>query len=214
MEHAMESVKVWDAWVRLFHWTLVVSMLGMYLTGEHLNNVHSYLGYFLIGLVSLRIFWGLVGSRYARFSNFVYSPGTVLRYLKGLVNGHPEHYLGHNPAGGLMIVVMLGVLLATMYTGLEALAVDGRGPLAHHTSVIRSAFADRNENHDKDREEDEAPRGGAREEEEFWEEAHEAMTSFMGLLILIHISGVFVSSWAHRENLVLAMINGNKNRQP
>ena len=103
-EQSGEPIVVWDPLVRIVHWGLVASFTVAYLSGDVIDDLHNGAGYAVLGLVLLRIVWGLVGSRHARFSNFVRGPGAVLRYLRSLASGRPEHHLGHNPAGGVMVV--------------------------------------------------------------------------------------------------------------
>lgn len=102
-------IRVWDAPVRVFHWLMVLSFTGAYLTAEseRWRMVHVSLGYALGGLVVFRLVWGVVGTRYARFSSFVRGPVVVLRYLRGMLGGQPVRYVGHNPAGAVAIVLML-----------------------------------------------------------------------------------------------------------
>ena len=123
----MKSEKVWDIFVRTFHWTLVGSMIGLYLSGDNFESVHTILGYFVICLVLLRIIWGFIGTKHARFHDFIYRPSKIYHYLKSLINGNPTHYTGHNPAGGLMVIVMLLSLLVTAFTGLRLSVARGRG---------------------------------------------------------------------------------------
>jgi len=113
------NILVWDLPVRLFHWLMVVCFVGAYLTAEseRWRLVHVTLGYTMAGLVVFRIVWGFVGTRYARFSNFVRGPKTVAVYLRSLLRGNPEHYVGHNPAGALAIMALLGLTLAVAATG-------------------------------------------------------------------------------------------------
>lgn len=116
---ARRGILVWDAPIRIFHWLMVLCFAGAYLTAESesLRLVHVTLGYTMAGLVGFRLVWGLAGSRYARFSNFVRGPAAVMRYLRSLVSGHPEHYIGHNPAGALAILALLGAALLLVATG-------------------------------------------------------------------------------------------------
>lgn len=116
---APPTALVWDLPVRLFHWLMVLSFAGAYLTAEteRWRLVHVTLGYTMVGLVGFRIVWGLVGSRYARFSSFVRGPKAVAHYLRSLVAGRPEHHLGHNPAGALAIVALLGLTVAIGVSG-------------------------------------------------------------------------------------------------
>ena len=102
---SVRKVLIWDAPVRVFHWLMVLSFAGAYLTAEseRWRLTHVTLGYTMAGLVAFRVLWGLVGTRHARFSSFVRGPAAIARYLRGLVGGRPEHHAGHNPAGALAI---------------------------------------------------------------------------------------------------------------
>ena len=113
------KVLVWDLPVRVFHWLLAGCFAGAYLTAEldSLRLVHVTLGYTVAGLVGFRIVWGLVGTRHARFASFVRGPRAVGRYLASLRRGRPEHHSGHNPAGALAIVAMLGLALLVTLSG-------------------------------------------------------------------------------------------------
>jgi cytochrome b len=206
------KVKVWDIWVRTFHWSLVVLFVIAYFTAEGENILHIYSGYAVLGLVIFRVLWGFVGSKYARFSDFIYPPKQVIQYIQGMVAGKPEHYLGHNPLGGWMTVALLAGLLVVSVTGLKLYAIEeGRGPLAStdQLMMIDNAFADR----DEDKEHSGRKHNNGENDEEMWEELHEVSTNITLLLILLHILGVFVSSRLHHDNLVKAMITGNKERQ-
>lgn len=211
-----KEIRVWDPLVRIFHWSLVLGFTVAFLTGDEEKNAHIYAGYVVLGLISFRVIWGLVGTKHARFSDFIYSPATVIRYLKGLFAFSPGHYRGHNPAGGWMVVLMLITLFAVSWTGMKAYAVaEGKGPLAGHypgVSVISIAQADSNErDHENNEHRGDHGEGGEDEEEdEFWEELHEAASNFMLFLVALHIMGVVVSGYIHRENLVKAMITGCK----
>lgn len=110
---------VWDAPVRVFHWLLVLSFAGAWLTAEseRWRMVHVTLGYTMAGLVAFRVLWGLFGTRHARFTDFVRGPAAVAAYLKSLLRGRPEHHAGHNPAGALAIVALLLVAVAVPATG-------------------------------------------------------------------------------------------------
>ncbi len=207
------TVPVWDLGVRLFHWSLVVLFVVAYLSGEEPIVVHAYAGYGIMGLLVFRIVWGFIGTQHARFGDFLFGPAKVLHYLKSLFTGSPEHYLGHNPAGGWMVLLLLLSLAATTWSGLEAYGAEGQGPLATDgISFVSAAYANGDE-HDEDDEHDEH---GERHEDhreggdEFWEEVHEALSNFTVFLIVIHLLGVFVSSLLHGENLVSAMVNGRK----
>lgn len=111
------TVKVWDPFVRVFHWSLATLFLVAYLTGDETEKVHIAAGYTIAGLVALRIVWGFVGPRHARFNDFVKSPRTVLAYLRDLALFRAPRYIGHNPAGGIMIVVLIVMLIGTCISG-------------------------------------------------------------------------------------------------
>ncbi len=196
-----QRVQVWDPMVRLFHWSLVIAFATAFVTGDENETVHAYAGYAVAALVVFRVIWGFIGTKHARFSDFIYGPGVTLAYLKGLVSGKPAHYLGHNPLGGWMVVALLLSLAATCWTGLEAYAADGKGPLAGATlTVMPQARAD----------EDGKAAGG----DEFWEELHESCADFTLLLVLLHLTGVIAASVLHRENLARAMVTGWKDAPP
>ncbi len=116
------KVLVWDAPVRVFHWLMVLSFAGAYLSAEseRWRLLHVTLGYTMAGLVGFRIVWGLWGTRYARFSSFVRGPAAIARYVGALLRGSPEHHTGHNPAGALAIVALL---LLTLGIGVSGWAV-------------------------------------------------------------------------------------------
>ncbi len=111
------TVKVWDVFVRTFHWSLATLFIVAYATGDEIERVHITAGYTIAGLLALRIVWGFVGPRHARFSSFVRSPRAVLAYLRDVVLLRAPRYLGHNPAGGAMIVALLAMLIGTSATG-------------------------------------------------------------------------------------------------
>ena len=110
---------VWDAPVRVFHWLLVASFALAWLTSEseRWQLVHVTAGYTMAALVAFRIVWGLVGTRHARFAQFVRSPRVAIDYLVSLAKGRPQHHAGHNPAGGLAILALLALAALTAATG-------------------------------------------------------------------------------------------------
>ena len=212
-----QFIKVWEIAIRVFHWTLVGCYALAFIGSENIPKLHVFFGYSVLFLVLFRILYGFVGSKYARFSNFLYRPSQIGDYLKGLLIGRPKHYIGHNPAGGVMIVILLLSLLSLTLTGLKAYGVKGHGLLAkHEISFMTNAFADSDDkkNHD---EHDSRKRPSQKnhateknEKDEFWEEVHETIAHFTLFLISIHILGVLVSSLVHRENFIKAMITGRK----
>jgi cytochrome b len=116
---AATRVLVWDAPVRVFHWLMVFSFTGAYLSAEseRWRLLHVTLGYTMAALVLLRLVWGLIGTRHARFANFVRGPAAVKRTLGTLLQGKPEHVAGHNPAGALAILALLGATLIVTAAG-------------------------------------------------------------------------------------------------
>lgn len=130
---AKRTIKVWDIWVRFFHWFLVAFILLSYLTGEvggfdftlpgterfvSNMNLHVWSGLAILGLVTFRLIWGFTGSTTARFKNFVRGPATILGYVKSILSGPVAFFAGHNPAGGAVVVIILIALLAQAGLGL------------------------------------------------------------------------------------------------
>jgi len=203
-----QEIKVWDIAIRMFHWSLVIFFFITYLSGEDEDSLlHIYAGYVVCGLILFRVVWGFIGTRYARFWNFIYGPATTLAYLKSLLTKNPVHYLGHNPAGGWMVILLLVCLFAVSWSGLELYASEDKGPLAGlNVTVINTAYA-HGDNDDEGH--------GSRERSEgdkFWSEFHEVLANFTLFLVAVHILGVIVSSILHRENLLRAIISGNKHK--
>jgi cytochrome b len=113
-------VLVWDPVVRIFHWSLVLAYAFAYFTEEDLMGLHRWAGYVAGGLIAVRLVWGLVGPRYARFADFVYRPAAVWAYFTDLLRFRGKRYLGHSPAGGAMIIALLVMLGAAVGTGIAA----------------------------------------------------------------------------------------------
>ncbi len=204
--NSKNTVAVWDILIRIFHWSLVIAFSLAYLTSEEENIWHIYAGYTVLGLVIFRILWGMIGSRHARFSNFICSPISVYHYICELRAGSAKHYLGHNPLGGWMVAALLATLLVVTISGLKVYAIEeGRGPLASNTATVTLLSVAHAEDDAGDKTEETENQG-----EEFWEEIHEGATNFMLVLIAMHVLGVIVSSRAHKEQLIKAMINGKK----
>ena len=187
MSNNENTVKVWDPFVRIFHWTLVLSFFIAYITEEDFLDIHSFAGYTVLALLLLRIIWGLIGTRHARFNDFVYSPKTIKTFVKDTLTLKAKRYLGHNPAGGAMIILMVISLLITTLTGLAIYGIEEQaGPLASWSTQKDSLW------------------------EDVFEETHEFFANFTVLLVFIHVAGVIVESFIHKENLVKSMIDGKK----
>ena len=213
-----DKIYVWDPLVRLFHWLLVALFITSYITGENESSIHIYSGYTILTLLTIRIIWGFVGSKYARFSDFVKSPAETIAYLKDLKSNKPseKHYVGHNPAGGMMVLALLISISCTGFAGLKLYGAEGHGPFAVGHEVVagqerevKEHGEDVHEVHEKhEGHEDEAYED--EEAEEFWEEIHEFFVNFTLFLIILHIAGVVMSARKHNENLVKAMVTGYK----
>ena len=187
MSNNSHTIKVWDPFVRVFHWTLVLAFFIAYITEEDFLPIHTFAGYTVLTLLVLRIFWGLIGTRYARFSNFTYSPETIKHFIKDTFYLRAKRYIGHNPAGGAMIILMLITLLMTTLTGLAIYGIEEQaGPLAGWFGHKDSLW------------------------EDIFEETHEFFANFTLFLVFIHVAGVIVESFIHKENLVKSMIDGRK----
>ena len=169
---AEPAIRVWDPVVRVFHWTLVTAFATALLVEEG-GRLHDAAGYVVLGLIAVRLVWGVIGPEHARFASFVPTLAGLVGYLRGVARGKPARFLGHNPAGGVMIVL----LLATVFTA--------------------------------------AASGWLMTTDRFWgvawvEELHEGAAWLALALVGVHVLGVLVSSLLHRENLVRAMVTGNK----
>jgi cytochrome b len=123
----MQKILVWDWPTRIGHWMMAAAFLVAYVTGEseEWRLVHVWAGGILAGIVAFRLAWGLVGSRYARFTSFIRAPSEAVKYMRSLLLRKPEHYTGHNPAGGWAIVLLLAIGLATAVTGWPLYQNDG-----------------------------------------------------------------------------------------
>jgi cytochrome b len=201
-----KMIRVWDVFVRLFHWSVAVGFFVAYFS-EDVLSLHVWAGYVVSAPVLLRIVWGFIGPEHARFSSFIYPPGTVLRYLWDLVVGRATRYLGHSPGGGAMVLVLLNGLFGTGGTGLVLYAIEeNAGPLA---PFVSSASPSGQAQPALQQEGDEDYQGAERSEE-FWEELHEVIANVVLVLIVLHVAGVLLASYVHGENLTRAMITGRK----
>lgn len=130
--HNAAPIPVWDRLIRALHWTLAGAFLISWLTAEEIMLPHMAAGFTILAIIAIRAFWGLTGPAHARFAGFVPSPGTLFTYLGDLLRGRAARYVGHNPAGGAMIVALLVGLLFTTASGVALkFGVPGL-PLTHH----------------------------------------------------------------------------------
>lgn len=183
----VRTVRVWDVFVRLFHWLLVAAIGFAWWSGEQGGEWmvwHMRAGYTVLGLVIFRLLWGFAGSFYARFSQFVQSPGSVLSYAGKLVKGQEAHYAGHNPVGGWAVLLLLLLCALQAVTGLFANdEIFTEGPLVHLISYDLSVEITR------------------------W---HKMLFNGLLAVIGVHLLGVMFHQFLRKEKLVPAMVTGNK----
>jgi cytochrome b len=184
----LEGIKVWDLPIRLFHWGMALCFGVAWLTtGDRWLDFHLFSGYLLGGLLLFRLYWGLYGEPNARFRDFAFSFRTVRGYLASILRGRPTRYLGHNPAGSWAIWLIFLLLLSLVVTGVLTLGGEERhGPFAGWLGFSAGAVLHR---------------------------IHEILAWVMVGVVAIHLLGVLVESLLHRENLVTAMVTGDKRRQ-
>jgi len=185
MSQHIHKIRVWDLPTRLFHWALVAAVIGLAITGTIGGNAmvwHSRFGYSVLTLLLFRIVWGLVGGRWSRFGAFIYSPASVINYLKG--KGKPEHGIGHNPIGAGSVFAMLGFLLAQVGTGLLSDdEIAFAGPLTRFVSNATVGLAT---------------------------DYHKNIGKWIVLaLVVLHIAAIAFYLW-RKHNLVGAMLHGDK----
>lgn len=183
--------KVWDVPVRIFHWLLVLSFAGAYLTnwlGISWFKYHEWFGYTVIVLVAFRILWGFFGTWYARFANFVRSPIATWRYTVNLLRGKETITAGHNPLGALMVLFFLVTLLIQAVTGLFANdeifnAGALYGYVSNETSLQLTAM-------------------------------HKELFYWIFAATVIHVLAVLFHTFFKNENLISAMFTGYKIGEP
>ena len=190
MSEPRGDIVVWDHVVRVGHWALVMLFFLAYVTEDDLLTVHSWAGYGVAAYVVIRLAWGFIGTRHARFSDFAYGPVSALRYLRDLLRFSARRHIGHSPAGAIMVFALLLALAVTAVSGLGVLAIeDHAGPFAFLVG------------------------GVSQESRRAWhwvEEVHEVTANLTLALVVLHVAGVALASFAHRENLIRAMVTGRK----
>jgi len=184
-----KKVRVWDLPVRLFHWTLVVLLVTSYFSGRAGGDwmkLHFWSGYTILTLLLFRIAWGFVGSTTARFAHFVKGPAEWFAYLKDMMAGQRTYDVGHNPVGGMMVVVLILAVLAQAAAGLFSADTDMgtvNGPLAN---MIPDKWVDR-----------------VTHFHEFW-------VNVLLCLAALHVLAALIYLVWKRQNLIGAMFTGNK----
>lgn len=197
---AAGKVRVWDPLVRAFHWGLVGAFGLAWLTADALQPVHEFAGYTIAGLVAFRVVWGLIGTRHARFAQFVKGPKATRAYLDDMRHGRERRYLGHNPAGAAMIVALLITLSGTALTGWLMEDEARLALLPPLPAIAAPAWADS----------DGRAHGSRGAGGEMVEEVHETLANLMLVLAALHVGGVVLASFRHHENLARAMVTGEK----
>ena len=180
------KIKVWDGPTRTFHWLLVFSYLTVFFTSrsEWYLPYHVMGGYLALALVIFRIFWGFFGGSYARFSGFVAEPGAVTTFLKSAMRFEPLRYVGHNPAVGWVVLVMLAVTAALTITGILTYSgEEGLGPFAGYVTFETGLYA---------------------------KLIHTILAYLAVLMVVVHISAALFHDFVLKENIIIAMITGRK----
>lgn len=186
MTDATTRVRIWDAPVRLFHWSIATLFAFSWWSAEAGRlDWHRLSGYAVLTLVLFRVMWGLAGSDTARFSHFLRGPSAALSHLKGLGRKERTSYIGHNPLGGWAVIAMLGLLLAQSVLGLFAIDVDGieSGPLAALVSFDAGRLA---------------------------AEAHHFVFNALLALVVLHLAAIAFYALVKRDDIVGPMISGAK----
>lgn len=182
----MNKVRVWDLPVRIFHWALVLCIAGLLVTGTVGGNAmvwHFRFGYAVVALLLFRIVWGLVGGRWARFSSFIYSPGSIVNYLKG--RGDPLHSVGHSPVGSGSVFALLAILAAQVASGLLSDdEIAFAGPFAKFVSNVTVSLATN---------------------------YHKNIGRWILIaLMVLHVAAILYYLWKKNHNLIKPMIHGDK----
>lgn len=179
------KIRVWDLPTRLFHWALVTCVVGLAVTAYSDSGLdwHARLGYSVLALLLFRVVWGFIGGRWSRFASFLYSPSSVVAYLRG--RPHPDHLVGHNPLGAGSVLTMLAFLLAQVGTGLVSDDESSfQGPLNRFVSSSKGLAAT-------------------------WYHKQVGQWVLLGL-VLLHVVAVLYYVLKKRQALVGAMVGGDK----
>jgi len=177
-----------DLPTRVFHWVLVLSVLGSFSTGYLGGNAmawHLRFGYLAFTLLLFRLFWGFCGGRWSRFRSFCYAPATSLRYLRGQSRPEEHHDVGHTPLGALSVLALLAVLVVQVATGLFADdEIATTGPLNRFVAEKTASMLTR------------------------WHKDYGQR--IIVVLVLLHVGAIVFYLLRSRRNLVLPMLSGDK----
>jgi cytochrome b len=180
------QVRVWDLPTRFFHWALALSVIGLLITGYVGGAVmpwHARLGYAVLTLLLFRLCWGIFGGRWSRFSSFLHSPGSVIAYWRG--QAHPDHLVGHSPAGALSVLAMLLLLLIQAASGLVSDdEIAFTGPLNRFVENASGLAAT-------------------------WYHKRVGQWLIVALVVL-HVCTVLYYLWRKQDNLIKPMLGGDK----
>lgn len=183
---SLRTVRVWDLPTRIFHWSLVVCVAGLFITvniGGNWMQWHFRFGYAVLTLLLFRIVWGFVGGRWSRFASFIYAPSTIVAYFKG--QGRPEHTVGHNPLGAGSVFAILGILLLQVASGLFSDdEIANQGPLY---TLVSSAWVSTATWFHK-----------------------EVGSNVVIALIVLHIAAILFYFYKKKDNLIGPMVGGDK----
>ncbi|KDA03913.1 MULTISPECIES: cytochrome b/b6 domain-containing protein [Hyphomonas] len=186
MPEPQKHVLVWDWTIRLFHWLIVLGVATMWWTAEQgMMDWHRRVGLVLLGLLTYRLVWGLIGPGTARLYRLVPSPRSLMTYVRDLLARRHTPHAGHNPVGSLSVIAMLLALATQVTTGLFSVDVDGleSGPLATKVSF---------------------------ETGRFFAEIHETSFNVLLALIALHIVAIAAYYLVFRDNLVRPMLTGRR----
>ncbi|MFQ5518417.1 MAG: cytochrome b/b6 domain-containing protein [Mariprofundus sp.] len=180
--------QVWDKFIRLFHWSLVVVFIVLYVSAHFkYDDTHFLFAYILMALLFSRIVWGFTSSGHAHFASFYYPIAETIAYFRSMLHGNSDRYIGHNPAGAAMTFTFLLLLIVMVVTGLVMLTWgEYEGPLW----AMGIDFS--------------------RETALQCQCLHEMSTDLLLVMIALHLLGVMHSSFKHKENLASAMWHGKK----
>ncbi|MCQ0987719.1 cytochrome b/b6 domain-containing protein [Jiella marina] len=193
----------WDPVVRVTHWTIAAAVIVNGLLIEPGGTVHVWIGWIALGTLALRLVWGVIGPREARFTAFLPDPRAAMSHLFDLVRGRPREYPSHNPAGALMAYTLWACLAVVVATGL--IMTDGKSPVTIAEENAAVAAGDWSVLVDEE-ETGEGREGGG----DVAEEVHEVAANLMLFLALLHVAGVALESRALGRNLVRGMVAGGR----
>lgn len=213
-DHQSTQVYVWDLYVRVAHWVLVAAFTIAFVTEDETMGLHAWAGYVVGALVLMRVVWGFIGPKHARFSDFLFRPAAAVTYVRDLFALRAKRYLGHSPGGGFMVAVLLCSLAVTVATGLIVYAAEHKaGPLAGFFAATPAGVLTAAPGRSSEEKEENGKKGHTESAlGEAVEELHEFFANFTLALVIVHIGGVLFASFAHRENLVKSMLTGYKRR--